>query len=210
MIKQKPDIRRIGYARVSTDDQRLDLQIIALKRAGVQDDDLYIEKKSAASNARPQLALALKALHPGDTFIVWKLDRLGRSIDFLRATLNRLREMNVKLVSLTETVDTSTPMGEVMFNVIASLAELERNLTRERTRAGLAVLRAKGVKLGAKKKFTPEKVAQAKRLLLQPGWTVPKVAKKMKLSPSLLFQSFPGGRRALLAIEARKRKVRKK
>lgn len=199
MGKSKPEIRLIGYARVSTDDQRLDLQIEALRRAGVQDDDLYVEKKSAAVKARPQLALALKSLHPGDTFMVWRLDRLGRSLPDLINRIKYFEDMDVRFVSLTETIDTKTAQGRFMFHIAGAFAEFERGLTRERTRAGLAVLKAKGVKLGATKKLTDKKFAEARALLLKPQWSIPKVAKKLGVSTSLLFQKFPGGQRALMA-----------
>lgn len=204
----------IGYARISKTDQNLELQIEALKRAGVRDDDLYVEMKSAVSTRRPQLALALKALHPGDTFVIWKIDRLGRSVIDLMNYLEKFDAVGVTFRSLTELIDTKTPQGRFAYQLAAAFAEMERNMIRERTAAGMAILKARGVKLGAELKMTAEKMAEARALLLKPNWTIPKVAKKLKVSPSLLFQRFPGGQRALVAAvekakPARKRKVKR-
>jgi DNA invertase Pin-like site-specific DNA recombinase len=142
---------RIGYARVSTDDQNLDLQKDALGRAHV--DKSYEDRASGKSLDRPQLAECLRSLRKGDTFIVWRLDRLGRSVKDLVALINELRERGVEFVSLTEAIDTTTPMGSFIFHITAALAELERSIIRERTRAGLASARARGRKGGRPKKL---------------------------------------------------------
>jgi DNA invertase Pin-like site-specific DNA recombinase len=148
---------RIGYARVSTDDQNLDLQQDALCQARV--DKSYEDNASGKSLDRPQLAECLRSLRKGDTLIVWRLDRLGRSVKDLVALINELRERGVEFVSLTEAIDTTTPMGSFIFHITAALAELERSIIRERTRAGLVSARARGRKGGRPKKAQRSRVA---------------------------------------------------
>ena len=142
---------KYGYARVSTDDQKADLQHAALKKAGTTkiytDDGL-----SGATTKRPALLRCLKVLKRGDTLTVWKLDRLGRSLRDLIAMLDDLKHRGVKFHSLTEAIDTETPTGRAMWQMIGVLAELERSLITERTKAGVAAARARGVKFGRKPK----------------------------------------------------------
>lgn len=157
---------KYGYARVSTDDQNADMQLAALKKAGARkiytDDGL-----SGATTKRPALLRCLKALKRGDTLIVWKLDRLGRSLRDLITMLDDLKHGGVKFHSLTEAIDTETPTGRAMWQMIGVLAELERSLITERTRAGVAAARARGVKFGRKLKLTRQQITQARKLIAQ-------------------------------------------
>ena len=133
---------RIGYARVSTQDQNLDFQHDALKQAGCE--KIITDTASGAKAARPGLDKVRELLRAGDTLVVWRLDRLGRSLKDLIASVAWLEEQGMALVSLQETIDTSTPAGRLIFHLFGALAEFERNLIRERTQAGLTAARARG------------------------------------------------------------------
>lgn len=152
----------IGYARVSTKDQNLDLQIEALKKAGCE--KIYQEKISGATKERPELNNLLEHLREGDVVIVWKLDRLGRSIKNIIDLVLELNQKKVIIKGLTDGVDTSTPNGRLFLNVMASLAEYERELIRERTNAGLSSARARGRTGGRPKGLKAETVAKLKVL----------------------------------------------
>ncbi|MEO1190268.1 MAG: recombinase family protein [Pseudomonadota bacterium] len=146
--------RKIGYARVSTEDQTLDLQIDALRAAGC--DAVYADHGlSGALRNRPELACALAALEPGDMLVVWKLDRLGRSVAHLIELLDGLSDRGIHFESLTEKLDTTTAFGEFAFHIIAGLAQMERKMIAERTRAGLAAARRRGVQLGRRPALKP-------------------------------------------------------
>ena len=136
--------KRIGYARVSTDDQNLDLQRDALALAGCS--TVYEETMSGKSADRPELGHCLKALRSGDTLVVWRLDRLGRSLPDLVGIVSSLEREGVAFESITERIETTSAAGKLIFHVFAALAEFERNLIRERTRAGLAAARARGTR----------------------------------------------------------------
>src|ERR1035438_5923933 len=157
---------KYGYARVSTDDQNPALQLEALRKAGCKtvfkDDGL-----SGATTKRPALLRCLKKLEHGDTLTVWKLDRLGRSLRDLITMLDSLRDRGVKFRSLTEAIDTDTPTGRAMWQMIGVLAELERSLISERTRAGVKAAKNRGVKFGRKPKLTRQQVQQALKLISQ-------------------------------------------
>ena len=142
----------IGYARVSTQDQNLDLQTDALTKAGCK--KVFKDKISASRAERPGLLKALEVLREGDTLVVWKLDRLGRSVKNLVDLVGELRQRNVQFKSLTDAIDTGTSSGRFFFHVMASLADMERELTVERTRAGLAVARQLGRTGGRKRQMT--------------------------------------------------------
>lgn len=138
---------RIGYARVSTEDQNLDLQREALREAGcdiVHEDHGY----SGGNILRPGLAAAIGGLRPGDILVVWKLDRLGRSLGNLVALLEEIRDAGAGFVSLSEAIDTNTASGRLIFHVLGAIAEFERSLISERTRAGMAAARKRGVHIG--------------------------------------------------------------
>ena len=149
----------IGYARVSTGEQNLDLQRDALRNAGCE--HVYTDEMSGAKAERPGLTNALSFLRPGDTLVVWRLDRLGRSLKHLIEVVAQLAERGIGFKSLTEQIDTTTPGGKLIFHVFGALAEFERDVIRERTHAGLAAARARG-RLGGR----PKKLADAKQLEL--------------------------------------------
>jgi DNA invertase Pin-like site-specific DNA recombinase len=170
---------KIGYCRVSTDDQNPDLQLTALKRAGCR--TIFTDRATGATVKRPELVKCLKALNAGDTLIVWKLDRLGRSLRDLIGLLDDLKARGVAFRSLTEAIDTATPTGRAMWQMIGILAELERSLIQERTKAGRAAAMARGVKMGRKPKLSPQQVAHARKLLEQ-GEHSRDVARLLKVS----------------------------
>jgi DNA invertase Pin-like site-specific DNA recombinase len=143
----------IGYARVSTQDQNLDLQIDALTKAGCK--KLFDDKISGSSKERPGLTNTLGMLREGDTLVVWKLDRLGRSVKNLVDLVSELHKQGIQFKSLTDAIDTGTPSGRFFFHVMASLAEMERELTVERTRAGLEVARKLGVSVPTLYRWIP-------------------------------------------------------
>lgn len=156
---------KIGYARVSTDEQHLDLQLNALQQSGC---DLIFSDRgiSGARTDRPGLQHALASLQPGATLIVWKLDRLGRSLSHLVAIIGELNRADVRVVSLTEAIDTQSSAGRFTFHLIAALAEFERSLISERTRAGLAAARMRGKRPGRRAILDAEKLEQARGLLM--------------------------------------------
>ena len=155
---------KYGYARVSTGDQNTAMQLTALKRAGCK-KIFKDEGLSGATAKRPALTRCLKARQKGDTLIVWKLDRLGRSLRDLITMLDDLRARGVKFHSLTEAIDSATPTGRAIWQMIGVLAELERSLIVERTQAGMKEARRRGVTFGRKKKLTPAQVAKARKLI---------------------------------------------
>jgi len=183
----------IGYARVSTLDQHLDLQIDALSKAGCS--RLFEDKMSGSRAERPGLAKALEMLREGDTLVVWKLDRLGRSVKHLVDLVGQLHQQGVQFKSLTDAIDTGTPSGRFFFHVMASLAEMERELTTERTRAGLEVARQLGRKGGRKRKMTDSKIASAKKLLAN-GVPPRDVAKNLGVSVPTLYRWIPASSQA--------------
>jgi DNA invertase Pin-like site-specific DNA recombinase len=183
----------IGYARVSTQDQNLELQRKALTKAGCE--KVFEDKMSGTRAERPGLAKTLEMLREGDTLVVWKLDRLGRSVKQLVDLVGDLREQDIQFKSLTDAIDTATPSGRFFFHVMASLAEMERELTVERTRAGLEVARQLGRKGGRKPKMTDSKVESAKKLLAS-GVPPKDVAKNLGVSVPTLYRWVPASARA--------------
>jgi DNA invertase Pin-like site-specific DNA recombinase len=182
-----PATRLVGYARVSTEDQKLDLQVDALRRAGVLDDNLHIEKKSAASKSRPALEHALKDLREGDTLVVWRLDRLARNMRELYARLDQIAEAGASFKSLTEQFDFSTATGKLILGLFAIVAEFERQLTIERTKAGIEAFKEReGGWKGAPKKVTDKTLQQIKALRKQ-GLTVKQIAAKLKISEGIIY-----------------------
>jgi DNA invertase Pin-like site-specific DNA recombinase len=147
----------IGYARVSTDEQNLDLQLSALKQA--ECEQIYTDKVSGTKATRPGLTDALSHLRSGDTFVVWRLDRLGRSLRHLIDTVTDLQERGIGFKSLTEAIDTTTSGGKLVFHIFGALAEFEREIIKERTRAGLTAARSRG-KTGGRPKALTEKQAR--------------------------------------------------
>jgi DNA invertase Pin-like site-specific DNA recombinase len=178
----------IGYARISTTEQRLDLQLNALKEAGCE--KLYQDQLSGARLNRPGLESALNDVRKHDTLVVWKLDRLGRTVKGLIELVNQLHEKGSHFKSITDNIDTSTTAGRFFFHVMASLAQMERELTVERTKAGLAAAKAKGRVGGRQRKMTESKIEAAKHLLL--SGTPPKdVAYNLGISVPTLYRWLP-------------------
>jgi DNA invertase Pin-like site-specific DNA recombinase len=178
----------IGYARVSTQDQNLDLQREALTKAGCQ--KIFDDKMSGSRAERPGLSKALELLREGDALVVWKLDRLGRSVKNLVDLVAELHKQGVQFKSLTDAIDTGTPSGRFFFHIMASLAEMERELTVERTRAGLEVARQLGRKGGRKRQMTDSKIESAKKLLAN-GIPPRDVAKNLGVSVPTLYRWVP-------------------
>lgn len=155
---------KIGYARVSTDEQNLDMQLLALQNYGC--DTIHSDHGISGSTMdRKGLLGALAQLGPGDTLVVWRLDRLGRSLSHLVALMNTIRARGIHFASITELIDTGSPMGMFMFHMIAALAEFERSLISERTRAGVSAARIRGKTLGRPKSLTPGQLDEARLLL---------------------------------------------
>ena len=179
---------QIGYARVSTQDQDLRLQYDALHEA--QCDKIYEDKASGVKASRDGLTLALETVREGDSLVVWKLDRLGRSLKDLVAIVCDLEQRGVHFKCLTDQIDTATPSGRFFFHVMASLAQMERDLTIERTRAGLEAARRQGRTGGRKRKMNDSKIAAAKRLL-QDGISPRQVAKSLEVSIPTLYRWLP-------------------
>ena len=188
----------VGYARVSTQDQNADLQTRALSAAGCK--RTFTEKASGAQRERPQLAAAIEFMREGDTLVVWKLDRLARSLKQLIETVEGLDARGIRFRSLTENIDTETADGRLVYHLFGALAEFERSIIRERSLAGLAAARAKGRVGGRPRALNDNDLAAARALLSDPGITVGEVARRLDVSPATLYRHFPGGRGA---IEAR-------
>ncbi len=181
----------IGYARVSTQDQNLDLQTEALTRAGCE--KIYEDKISGVRVERPGLTRALEMLREGDTLVVWKLDRLGRSVKQLVDMVGELHKQGIQFKSLTDAIDTGTPAGRFFFHVMASLAEMERELIIERTRAGLDAAKQLGRKGGRKPKMTSSKIESARKLLAS-GIPPRDVAKDLGVSVPTLYRWLPASK----------------
>jgi len=183
----------IGYARVSTQDQNLELQTEALTKAGCK--KIFQDKISGSRAERPGLAKAQEALREGDTLVVWKLDRLGRSVKHLVDLVGELHKQGVQFKSLTDVIDTGTASGRFFFHVMASLAEMERELTIERTHAGLEVARQLGRKGGRKRQMTDSKIKSAKKLLAS-GVPPRDVASNLGVSVPTLYRWIPASTNA--------------
>ena len=153
---------KIGYARVSTTDQNLDLQKDALEKAGCE--KIFVDQASGAKTARPGLDQALEYVRKGDVLVCWRLDRLGRSLKHLIEVVEDLEKRGVGFVSLQEGFDTTTSGGKLVFQIFGALAEFERNLIRERTKAGLKAARARGRSGGRRQKLSQEQIATLKKL----------------------------------------------
>lgn len=169
----------VGYGRVSTQDQDAGLQEDALRSSGCE--KLFIEKVSSGKKERPQLAAALAYVRQGDVLVVWRLDRLARSLNQLIETVEALEARGIALKSLTEAIDTATPGGRLVFHIFGSIAEFERAIIRERTKAGVAAAKARGRSGGRPSKLTGERAEAAKNLLAA-GSSVSSVARSMGVS----------------------------
>lgn len=175
---------KIGYIRVSTQEQNLSLQIDALKAIGCE--TWYEEKVSGTKLNRPQLQNALKALRKGDILVVWKLDRLGRSLKDLIQIISDLQEKEISFYSIKDNIDTSSASGKLFFHLFAALAEFESNIIKERTNAGLIAARARGHKGGRPKKITAKEAAKAKAMLSDPTITKTEIAKHFGITRATL------------------------
>lgn len=175
----------IGYVRVSTDDQNLDLQCDALRQAGCE--KIYEDRISGAKAARPGLTLALEVARAGDVLVVWRLDRLGRSLHDLIVLAKSLEEAGIGLMSLQENIDTTTSGGRLVFHLFGALAEFERNLIRERTRAGLSAARARGRQGGRPKMLDAEKRQLTLRLYHERKHSIAEICRLMGISKSTLY-----------------------
>ena len=186
----------IGYARVSTVDQNLALQRDALTEAGCT--KIFTEQMSGAVTDRPALHDALEFARRGDTLIVWKLDRLARSMKQLIETVETLR-LGIGFRSLTEALDTTTAQGRLVFHMFGALAEFERSLIRERTQAGLAAARRLGRTGGRPPKLTDDDIEAAKAMLANPDIGVAQIAHRLGVSPATLYCYIPAARSASLS-----------
>ncbi len=188
----------IGYARVSTEDQTLDLQTDALKKAGCE--RIFTDTASGAKTDRLGLEETLHFVRPGDTLIVWRLDRLGRSLKHLIETISQLQDRHIGFRSITENIDTTTSGGKLIFHMFGALAEFERDLIRERTNAGLAAMRARGRRGGRPRAAAlndPKKVEMAQRLYNDKKNTIADICGTLRISRATLYryiQMQPGRR----------------
>ena len=176
----------LGYARVSTTDQQPHLQVDALQHAGCY--RVFTETASGGRTDRPVLEQVLDQLRPGDTLVVWKLDRLGRSLRHLVDTVTGLAEREIGFRSLQESIDTTTPGGKLVFHVFAALAEFERDLIRERTSAGLAAARARGRRGGRPSVMTAHKVRVAQQMYRSGQYTVAAIATTLGVSRASVYR----------------------
>ncbi|UTW60225.1 recombinase family protein [Kordiimonas sp. SCSIO 12603] len=178
---------KIGYARVSTDDQNLDLQINALKAVGC--DAIYKDQGISGINTkRGGLDAAIKATGHDDSLVVWKLDRLGRSLSFLIQLVETLHKRGAGFCSLTDGIDTTTPSGTLVFHIMGALAQFERELIRERTKAGMLAAKERGIIIGRPRKLSPYQVAQAYELH-QSGQTLTALASRYGVDRSTLSRA---------------------
>jgi DNA invertase Pin-like site-specific DNA recombinase len=179
----------IGYARISTLDQTLALQQDALTAAGCE--QLYTDTASGSVTERPGLSQALSHLRAGDTLVVWRLDRLGRSLPHLIETVRQLQERGIGFRSLPEQLDTRTSGGKLVFHVFGALAEFERDLVRERTHAGVVAARARGRLFGRPRRLTPQQVKQLRSLAKDERNTVGEICQTLEISRATYYRSLP-------------------
>jgi DNA invertase Pin-like site-specific DNA recombinase len=181
---------KIGYARVSTRDQNLDLQIDALKKAGCDHTYIYKEQISGGTKERPELQKMMGQLRHGDVVVIWKLDRLGRSLTDLVHLVNEIQSKGAGLLSLNDNIDTTTPTGKLNFHIFAAIAEFERDIIRERTKAGLESARARGRRGGRPRGLSKDaqiKAAAATALFSQKK-SVSEICKTLNISKKTLYR----------------------
>lgn len=177
---------KIGYARISTVDQNLELQTDSLEKAGCE--KIFTDQASGARDDRKGLIDAIEFCRKGDSLVVWKLDRLGRSLKHLIETINLLHEKKVGFVSLQESIDTTTSGGKLVFHVFGALAEFERELITERTNAGLASARSRGRLGGRPKAMTVKQLRLAQTMLKDPKTTIKEVCETLQVSKTTLYR----------------------
>ena len=190
----------IGYARVSTQDQKLRLQHDALTDGGCE--KLFREKLSGTSTTLPAREKLLAFARKGDVVVVWKLDRLGRSLRDLIGVVNSLQDRGVGLRSLQEAIDTTTPAGKLTFHIFAALAEFERDMIRERTSAGLAAARKRGVAIGRPRALTPEQILMAEAMTADPAISTRQVAEQFGIHRSTLYRHLNARQRLRSRVRA--------
>jgi DNA invertase Pin-like site-specific DNA recombinase len=181
---------KIGYARVSTLEQELNLQIDALLKEGIKKENIFLDKVSGQKKERPGLDKCLSSLKSGDTLIVWRLDRLGRSMPHLVSVIENLRENGIYFKSICDgVIDTTTASGELIFNMFSSLAQFERRLIQERTKAGLTAARARG-RLGGRPKMNPDdpKIKMAKKMFADKSISIGDICKTLNISRASLYR----------------------
>jgi DNA invertase Pin-like site-specific DNA recombinase len=186
-VRQKEEFMKIGYVRVSKQEQHEALQIDALKEAGCE--KWFLDKMTGSKAERKGLDEALAYLRPGDTLVLWKLDRAGRSLTHLIELLKGLKERDIEFISLTEQIDTTTPGGKLIFHLMGVLAEFEHDLIRERTNAGLAAAKARGRKGGRPRKLkTNGKVALARQMFTDQSHSIPEICTTLGISRATLYR----------------------
>ena len=190
----------VGYARVSTQDQKPALQLDALKAAGCE--KVFKEKASGAQRDRPQLTAAVDYMRKGDTLVVWKLDRLARSMKQLIETVEGLEAEGIGFRSVTEAIDTTTSGGKLVFHIFGALAEFERSIIRERTRAGLDAAKARGRKGGRPRAMSDDDLKMARALLADDTISVEDVAERMGVSLATFYRYLPAARSTITRKEA--------
>jgi len=186
--------KTVFYARVSTRDQKADLQLEAAKRLGVKVQNIYIETASGARHDRPQLAKALAALEKGDTLACYKLDRIGRSLTHVSKLLSELAERGVHFQTVDDGLNTQGSTGKLVLHILGAIAEFERDLILERTRAGLAAARQRGKRLGPPIKWQPAMVKRARELMGKEGLNAEEAARILKVSRRTLFRGLQSAR----------------
>ena len=186
----------LGYARVSTDQQDHALQLDALRAAGC--DKLFVETASGIRTDRPELGKALEQARQGDVLVVWRLDRLARSLRHLIDIADDLNRRGVALKSITESIDTTTPSGRFMFNILGALSSMEREIIVERTRAGLIAAAARGRRGGRPAALDESKIRAAKAMLASGSMSAIEVAQQLGCAPSTLYRHVPGGRAGIV------------
>jgi DNA invertase Pin-like site-specific DNA recombinase len=176
----------IGYARVSTGEQKMDLQLDALEEAGCE--KVFTDKLSGATADRPGLEEAMEYARPGDTLVVWRLDRFGRSLKDLVTKVERLGEKEVGFRSLKENIDTTSSAGKLQFHIFSALAEFERDLNRERTMAGLRAARERGRVGGRPRALSEEDLPQVQALMRQPDVSTRQICERFDISKATLYR----------------------
>lgn len=197
-----PPPRLVGYARVSTHEQNIGLQIDALTRNGVDPDNIHQEFASGVSKRRPGLERCLKDLRSGDVLVIWKLDRLGRSLIDLLKRIEWLDANDIGLRSITEHIDTKSPVGRMLIAVLGSVAQFERDLIIERTRAGMMRAKQQGKQVGAPLWMTDKRKAEIEAMI-KSGMSVQAVAKRFKIAPNTIYNHYD--REALQALRPQKK-----
>lgn len=196
---ERENMAKIGYIRVSKGEQNEGLQVDALQKAGCE--KWFSDKISGAKFERKGLSEALAYLRPGDVFVVWKLDRAGRSLKHLIELLNTLKSKQVEFMSVTEAIDTTTPGGKLIFHVMGALAEFERDLIRERTNAGLAAARARGRRGGRIKKLRNGKLTLAQRLIEENKHSIDEMCEMLGVSRATMFRYIKEWRESKSSVE---------